>query len=91
MANRLSWKFLRKNDLFHLRLWLESVLDLKYFKPGWFAIFWSDYNGENKMKKKACWFLKKFKAREITILNKLYLLVKLGVFAYLRSATFQWP
>lgn len=28
MANRLSWKFLRKNDLFHLRLWLESVLDL---------------------------------------------------------------
>lgn len=56
MADRLSWKFLRKNDLFHLRLWLESVLDLKYFKPGWFAIFWSDYDGENKMKKKLAGF-----------------------------------
>ena len=65
MANRLSWKFLHKNDLFHLRLWLESVLDLKYFEPGWFAIFWLDYDGENKMKKKLAGFYKNLKLEKL--------------------------
>lgn len=65
MVNRLLWKFFYKNDLFYLRLWLEFVFDLKYFELGWFVIFWLDYDGENKMKKKFVGFYKNLKLEKL--------------------------